>query len=328
MAATRERIPLQRPLKAIILATPDAVAAGLVAGWLRSGHRVECIYLSRLGSSESRISRDRQLSSYCPNISLHAQASRAGVKLVYIDDSASWNGLTQQCRESRPDVVLSFLFMLRIPARVLLDLECPVLNIHPALLPAYRGASPFTSMVMDGSVEECAGMTLHVVAPDFDTGDIVAQVPVVFAGHRYYGAFLHGLIEKGAGLLTQQVPPYVRGEISARAQEPPRKDRLCYPKSVFLLTSALPANLIRQRVDAVGLFQRFKIQGLDESIGVDRFLCSLGPATGQPPRERWRSVDMDAADQRVRLRKSTYLRRYLNRVQETRQLARLQRQIV
>ena len=328
MAATNARVPPEKPLNAVILATPDAVAAGLVAGWLRKGHRVERIYLSRHGSSESRMSRDRQLGSYCPNISLHAQARRAGIVLTYIDDPASWDGFLRQCRESRPDVVLSFLFMLRIPARVLSALACPVLNFHPALLPAYRGASPFTSMVMDGAVEECAGMTLHVVTPDFDTGDIVAQVPVAFAGRENYGAFLHALIEKGASLLTQQVLAYIRGEVSARAQEPPSRDRLCYPKSVFLLTSALPANLIRQRVDAVGLFQQFKIERLDKGIGVDRFLCSLGPLTGQPPRERWRSVDMDAADQRVRLRKSTYLRRYLNRLRETRQLARLQRQAV
>lgn len=328
MTATDARVPLLKPLKAVILATPDTVAAGLVAGWLRNGHRVERIYLSRPGSGESRMSRDRQLSSYCPSISLHAQARRAGTELAYIDGPASWDGFLRQCRESRPDVVLSFLFMLRIPARVLSALACPVLNFHPALLPAYRGASPFTSMVLDGAVAECAGMTLHVVTPEFDTGGIVARAPVVFGGHKNYGAFLHALIEEGAALLTQQVPAYVRGEVSARAQKAPPRDRLCYPKSVFLLTSALPSNLIRQRVDAVGLFQRFKILGLDEGIGVDRFLCSLGPATGQPPRERWRSVEMDAADQRVRLRKSTYLRRYLNRLRETRQLARLQRQIV
>lgn len=325
MTALNTSVPPEKPLKAIILATPDCVAAGLVAGWLRHGHRVERIYLSRLGSSKTRMNRDRYLSSYCPNISLHAQAERAGTHLDYLEDAQSWVRFLKQCRETKPDVVLSLMFMSRIPAHVLLDLECPVLNVHPALLPAYRGASPFTSMLMDGAVNECAGMTLHVVTAAFDTGDIVAQVPVAFPGHRHYGAFLHALIQAGGSLLINKVPAYLRGEIAATPQHPPPKDRVCYPKSLFTLTSEMPSNLVRQRVEAVGFFQRFKVQGLDEDVGVDSFLRSLGPATGQPPREGWRSIDMDAANKRVRLRKSTYIRRYLRRLCETRQLAALQR---
>ena len=326
MTALDTPVRPEKPLKAIILTTPDSVAAGLVAGWLRHGHRVEGIYLSRPGSSEARMNRDRQLASYCPNISLHAQAYRAGIGLRFIEGAASWNGLLEQCRDSRPDVVLSLLFMARIPARVLSDVDCPVLNVHPAMLPAYRGASPFTSMLIDGTVDECAGMTVHVVAAEFDAGDIVAQAHVAFPGHRHYGAFLHALIQEGVSLLTQQVPAYLRGEIVPTIQHSPPMNRVCYPKSVFTLTSSMSPDLIRKRVNAVGTLQRFKISGLTENIGIDKFLGSLGPATGKPPREGWRSIDMDAADKRIRLRKSTYLRRYLRRLFETRQLAALQRQ--
>ena len=326
MTALDPPVRPERPLKAIILATPDSVAAGLVAGWLRHGNRVESIYLSRPGSSESRMNRDRQLASYCPNISLHAQAHRAGTGLSFIEGAATWSGLLEQCRDSRPDVVLSLFFMTRIPSRVLSDVDCPVLNLHPAMLPAYRGASPFTSMLIDGAVDECAGMTVHVVTAEFDAGDIVAQAHVAFPGHRHYGSFLHALIQEGVSLLTQQVPAYLRGEIVPTIQHSPPMNRVCYPKSVFTLTSSMSPGLIRKRVNAVGTLQRFKISGLTENIGIDKFLGSLGPATGKPPREGWRSIDMDAADKRIRLRKSTYLRRYLRRFFETRQLAALQRQ--
>ncbi len=324
--APKPPVSAERPLKAIILATPDSVAAGLVAGWLRHGHRVEGIYLSRPGSRESRMNRDRQLASYCPNISLHAQAHRAGTDLSFIDDAASWHGLLEQCRDSRPDVVLSLLFMARIPAMVLSDVNCPVLNLHPAMLPAYRGASPFTSMLIDGAVDECAGMTVHVVTAEFDAGDIVAQAHVEYPGHRHYGAFLHALIQEGVSLLTQQVPAYLRGEIAAIPQHQSPMNRVCYPRSVFTLTSSMPSDLIRKRVNTVGTLQRFKIRGLSENISIDKFLASFGPATGKPPREGWRSIDIDVADKRIRLRKSTYLRRYLRRLFETRQLAALQRE--
>jgi folate-dependent phosphoribosylglycinamide formyltransferase PurN len=38
-------------------------------------------------------------------------------------------------------------------------------NIHPALLPAYRGLSSLSSMQYDGTAADYAGLTLHIALP-------------------------------------------------------------------------------------------------------------------------------------------------------------------
>ncbi|MCL1912972.1 MAG: methionyl-tRNA formyltransferase [Eubacteriaceae bacterium] len=47
------------------------------------------------------------------------------------------------------------------------------MNVHPSLLPLYRGAAPIARMVMDGQME--SGATIIKVAPKLDAGDIIVQ---------------------------------------------------------------------------------------------------------------------------------------------------------
>ncbi|HXT07861.1 MAG TPA: phosphoribosylglycinamide formyltransferase [Roseiarcus sp.] len=55
----------------------------------------------------------------------------------------------------------------------------PALNIHPSLLPAYKGLDTHSRALADGVREH--GCTVHWVAPELDAGEIVAQtrVPVL-----------------------------------------------------------------------------------------------------------------------------------------------------
>ena len=47
------------------------------------------------------------------------------------------------------------------------------INFHPSLLPQYRGPYPLVNGLLDGAPRW--GVTCHQLAPDFDTGDILAQ---------------------------------------------------------------------------------------------------------------------------------------------------------
>lgn len=47
------------------------------------------------------------------------------------------------------------------------------LNLHPSLLPRYRGANPIAAQI--GAAERRFGVTLHLLGDRFDHGDIVAQ---------------------------------------------------------------------------------------------------------------------------------------------------------
>lgn len=54
-----------------------------------------------------------------------------------------------------------------------------VLNIHPSLLPAYRGLKTHARAIADGAAEH--GASVHFVSPELDAGAVIAQarVPVL-----------------------------------------------------------------------------------------------------------------------------------------------------
>jgi methionyl-tRNA formyltransferase len=81
-----------------------------------------------------------------------------------------WAG---QLASLRPDLFIANVFSLRLPADALALPRLGAVNVHPALLPRYRGTMTPHWLLRHGEPE--SGVTLHRMAPDFDTGPILAQ---------------------------------------------------------------------------------------------------------------------------------------------------------
>ncbi|MBE7474705.1 MAG: hypothetical protein DPW09_01800 [Anaerolineae bacterium] len=73
----------------------------------------------------------------------------------------------------KPDLIVVACFPFILPAAVLQLPHYGCLNLHPSLLPAYRGPIPIFWMARQG--ERQAGVTLHFMNEGLDSGDIVAQ---------------------------------------------------------------------------------------------------------------------------------------------------------
>lgn len=76
----------------------------------------------------------------------------------------------------KPDVAIVACWDRRIPARLLTIPRLGFVNLHPSLLPAYRGPAPLFWTLRDGLHE--TGVTLHRMEATLDTGPIVAQAPL------------------------------------------------------------------------------------------------------------------------------------------------------
>jgi methionyl-tRNA formyltransferase len=75
-------------------------------------------------------------------------------------------------RELRPDLILSFTFPYRLPPELRALARIGAVNLHPTVLPAYRGPNPMRA-IYDGY--PLLGATLHWTEDDFDTGAILSQ---------------------------------------------------------------------------------------------------------------------------------------------------------
>ena len=78
----------------------------------------------------------------------------------------------------RPDLICVACFPRILPAGWLALPELGCLNLHPSLLPAYRGPAPLFWQLRAG--ETATGVTVHYMNEGIDTGDIVAQAPVAY----------------------------------------------------------------------------------------------------------------------------------------------------
>ncbi len=80
--------------------------------------------------------------------------------------------------ETKPDLAIVACFSKRIPQSLLETPTHDFLNLHPSLLPKYRGAQPLFWSFREGDSDN--GVTLHFMDAGFDSGDIALQQRVTF----------------------------------------------------------------------------------------------------------------------------------------------------
>jgi methionyl-tRNA formyltransferase len=100
----------------------------------------------------------------------------------------------------KPDVLVTFTFDKKLGPE-LLNLTPHAYNMHPALLPDYRGNNPYFWVLANGEKE--TGVTLQVLAEKFDMGDIVLQERVPLHPHDTCGMVVHRQEAIAASLLDQ-----------------------------------------------------------------------------------------------------------------------------
>ena len=117
----------------------------------------------------------------------------------------------------RPDVACVVCFPQRIPAALLGLPPLGFLNLHPSLLPAYRGPAPLFWAFRNG--ERATGVTVHFMDEGLDSGGIVAQAPVELPD-GVSGAQADRMCSAlGARLLVETVQSLQRGTLS-RCRQP------------------------------------------------------------------------------------------------------------
>jgi methionyl-tRNA formyltransferase len=134
----------------------------------------------------------------------------------------------------QPDLIAVACFPYIFPHTLLQLPRYGCLNLHPSLLPAYRGPIPLFWMARQG--ERQAGVTLHFMDEGLDTGDIVAQT--AFDWHDgISGADLERrCTEEGAKLLLAAVEQLgLVGELPRRPQPQAGSSYFSWPAEQDLL---------------------------------------------------------------------------------------------
>lgn len=114
------------------------------------------------------------------------RAARAGVPGVVLDaralgPEAYTAALLDELERARTDLVVLAGFLQLVPLAVVERYRGRMLNVHPALLPAFGGAGMYGMRVhraVIASGARVSGATVHRVEEEYDSGTILAQWPV------------------------------------------------------------------------------------------------------------------------------------------------------
>lgn len=116
-----------------------------------------------------------------------------------------------------PDLGIVAAYSKIIPQKYLDISKFGFLNIHPSLLPKYRGPSPIKTAILNGDKE--TGVTIMLVDEEMDHGQIVANKKYLVDSVKYHKEIENDLWNLGIKLLIKTLPKYVNGEIKTQEQD-------------------------------------------------------------------------------------------------------------
>ena len=105
-----------------------------------------------------------------------------------------------------------------LPEEILQVPQMGVVNIHPSLLPKYRGPSPVVTAILEG--ENTVGVTIMLLDEGMDTGPILAQsTPMRLSGTERGGELQRALFREGASMLPNVLNGLQEGTLTAEPQD-------------------------------------------------------------------------------------------------------------
>jgi methionyl-tRNA formyltransferase len=103
-----------------------------------------------------------------------------------------------------------------IPEEIVNMYSLGLINIHPSLLPIYRGPSPIVAAILNDDTE--TGVSIIKIDEEMDHGPILAQEKINLSGNETVDELENALAEVGGELLAKVLPEYVSGKIIPKEQ--------------------------------------------------------------------------------------------------------------
>lgn len=196
-----------------------------------------------------------------------------------------------QLADFRPDVIVVAAYGKLLPQSVLDIPRYGCLNIHPSLLPRYRGAAPIPSAILAG--DAFTGVCIMLLDPGMDTGPVLTRTQIPIAGWDTTDLLTVKLAQIGARLVPETLLFWSRGELTP---QPQNESQATYTTPVTKeqgeIDWRLPAVDIWRRVRAFqpwpGAYTRWRGKRLE--------IIAALPLTGVPAQEPGRVVRLSPAE--------------------------------
>lgn len=146
----------------IVLLTHQNWGIEAINAILKTNHKIVRVYTHSSGMDKHEKSWHKSVKNHCEELKIP----------VFERKNLSEEDIPELEKIS-PDILFS-IHWRRLLSKSLIDIpKIGCINIHPALLPKYRGHSPINWTIINGEKE--TGITIHFIDENADTGDIILQ---------------------------------------------------------------------------------------------------------------------------------------------------------
>ncbi|MFC1700558.1 methionyl-tRNA formyltransferase [Patescibacteria group bacterium] len=122
-----------------------------------------------------------------------------------------------QISKYNPDLIITADYGQIIPLDIINAPKFKTINIHPSLLPKYRGPAPIQAPIING--DKITGVTIMLIDEKVDHGPIISQIKISIAP-KDTALTLRKKLSKEAGLfLIKILPKYIEGKIIPKKQD-------------------------------------------------------------------------------------------------------------
>jgi len=125
-----------------------------------------------------------------------------------------------EIRNLEPDLIIVAAYGKILPEEILEIPKYGCLNVHPSLLPRWRGPSPVQFAILNGDTD--SGVTIMKIAEKVDAGPVLIQRKLKLEGNETYDVLHDKLGEMGGDLLIEIIPEWITGKIDPQLQDESR----------------------------------------------------------------------------------------------------------
>lgn len=133
----------------------------------------------------------------------------------------------QQLKSLNADIMVDVAYGLLLPEQVLQMFQFGCINIHPSLLPRWRGPAPIQHSLLSGDVE--TGVTIMQVDMGWDTGDILLQSKCLINPDDTTATLTEKLSKLGAEFLLKTLTDIEQNKITPIKQD---EKQSCYAPKI------------------------------------------------------------------------------------------------
>lgn len=143
-------------------------------------------------------------------------AIEKNLKLFQPEKIANNTEFKNEIKALEPDLICVVSYGVILPKSFLKIPPYGCINVHPSMLPKYRGSAPIQWAVLNG--DKKTGVSIMYLDEGMDSGDIISQEEVEIGDDETTGELWNRLSTIGAKMLTDAVKNIASGKIERTAQ--------------------------------------------------------------------------------------------------------------